>query len=84
MLYGTLNTDCLISLDGRVCLFDDTICHIIDDTIRYATYEGFTSTIAIDVDVVLPLPFKIQVTFNGRPPYVLCDGIVLTGKLPMQ
>lgn len=70
-VYGTLNTDCLISLDGRVCLFDDTICHIIDDTI-YATYEGFTSTTAIDVDVVLPsLPFKIQVTFNGRPPYVM-------------
>ena len=64
-VYGTLNTGCL------VCLFDDTICHIIDDTI-YATYEGFTSTTAIDVDVVLPsLPFKIQVTFNGRPPYVM-------------
>ena len=53
-----------------VCLFDDTICHIIYDTI-YATYEGFTSTTAIDVDVVLPLPFKIQVTFNGMPPYVM-------------
>ena len=52
--------------------------------IRYATYEGFTSTIAIDVDVVLPLPlpFKIQVTLNWEAS--ICDGIVLTGKLPMQ
>jgi len=61
MLYGTLNTDCLISLDGRVCLFDDTICHIIDDTIchiwricqHYPRYRCRC--------VVLPLPFKIQV-----------------------
>ena len=66
-----LNTDRLISLDGRwtyVCLM---IRYATSLMIRYATYEGFTSTIAIDVDVVLPLPFKIQVTFNGMPPYVM-------------
>ena len=55
--------------------------------IRYASSSISFACVGMkdspDVDVVTAiLPFKIQVTFNGRPPSSICECVVLPGELP--